>query len=135
MIEFDVCTYLEADTTLISLLSITASDPKIYPLQAPQDSVYPYIVYNWGVGMEDELLDEDRIQLIIKSDSYETVTNIRERLKAILDLQDTIQDTTLTSTDYFIYFSKLTNGDMIYDNEQNLYLINLFFNVKFKKKI
>ncbi len=133
MIEYDVVNYLCADTTLQNLLSGSASDVKIYPDKAPQNSTEPYIVYFSGIGMLDEILDEDRIQFKIYSSNKKICTDIRNRLKKILDKQDGIQGL-ISSTDYIIFYSKLTAGDSSIESELNNYEIPMFFNIKFKTK-
>jgi len=131
VIIFDVVSKMALDATLTTLLS-AATDPKIYPLQAPQEAVEPYIRYSGaGVGPDDEVLDEARVQLTIVSDDYKEVVDIAKRLKALFDLQDQVS---IPSDDYYIYYGKLT-GDMdVMEPEQGHFEKTVFFNFKYKKK-
>ena len=132
MIEHLIIDVLEADATLDTLLGSSSSDTKIYPDAAPQDTALPYIVYSVGLGILDETLDEDKIDFDIYSDSRITVASIRDRIKALLDLQDGIQDS-ITDTVYKVYYSKLTGGNSVIDTENNYYMMQMSFNIKYKK--
>ncbi len=137
MIEFDVVRYLKADATLDTLLGVTGTDSKIYPLQAPSGTVIPFILYTPGVGdTESEVIYEDRLQLVPISTDVEEVTNIRNRLRALLDLQDLIQDTTLNSgsASYYIYWSKRTGGNIIMNEDRTRYHSINIYNIKFLDK-
>ena len=138
MIEYDMINYLESDATLMTLLGVTGDDKKIYPDKPPTRSVIPYILYFWGVGDQgDEILDEDRIQLTMRANTKQVATNIRDRLKVLLDKQDEIQDTTFHSgsTLYYIYYCRITGGSGFWDSVPEIYNIIMFFNVKYKKKV
>mgnify|MGYP001222820210 CR=1 FL=1 len=132
MIEWDIVAKIKADTTMDTLLSSTGTDPKLYPLQAPPGAVTPYILYACaGMGPEDEVLDEERLQFTVVDSSYKNAGDIRDRLKAIFDLQDRVS---ITSDTYYIYWGKLTGNQDLVDTELSLYNRVVFFNFKFRKK-
>lgn len=137
-VEYDFKAYLLNDATLKTLIGYSASDPKIYPVQAPEEATVPYILYAGGVGSTtDEILKEDRIQVTVVSDDIEEATDIRNRLNVLLDIDDEIQDTTFYSgsADYYIYNSKLTGGgNVLIDQVRGRFHIVLFYRVKFHKK-
>jgi hypothetical protein len=137
MIEFEVIDYLLTDATLKTLISWSAGDPKIYPIQAREDAAVPYLIFDCSVGAAiDELIDEDRIQITIVEKDLANAVAIRNRIKVLLDKQDEIQDTTLHtgSSNYYIYWSKLTGGTQIQETELDNINIMMYFNIKFKSK-
>ena len=137
MVEYDLITYIEADSALDTLLSSTGSDTKIYPSKPPTGVTLPYILYFWGVGDQgDEMLDEDRIQLTARAEERTEATNIRDRLKVLLDKQDRIQDVTFAtaSTTYHVYYCRFTGGDGFWEPETEVWNSVLFFNIKYRKK-
>jgi len=135
MIEYDLIDYLKKDIILKNLIGATASDFKMYAVRAPQNTVVPFIVYDSVVGGLDETLDEDRIQLTIVGDiigsngAKKKATDIRDRLKTILDLQDKIY---IPSLNYKIYYSKLTSSDEIVDDNTDRFIEVMHFNIKYK---
>jgi len=135
MIEFDVITYLKADTTLDTLLSSSASDSKIYPAQAPlgaQDKI-PYIVYTINQsGSYEENLKEESITFDCISNTYLQSKNIKDRLATLLDIQDSAYSA-IDSDYYYIYWAKFTAGNSYVDGENNLYHNILVVNFKFNK--
>ena len=132
MIELDIVAKIKADTTLDTLLSSTGSNPKLYPLQAPPGAVAPYILYACaGMGPEDETLDEERLQFTVVDSNFKNAGDIRDRLKAIFDLQDRVS---ITSDVYYIYWGKLTGMQDLMDTELSQYNRVVFLNFKFKKK-
>ena len=138
MIEYDLITYLEADATLDALLGAGVGGTKIMPVIPKEEPTSPYIVYSSSIGDNlDETLSEDRVQLNIFASSMLVCTNVRNRLRILLDKQDEIQDTTFytASVDYFVYWSKLTAGDIIHDPDRRLYQCVMFFAVKYKNKV
>lgn len=137
-VEYDFRTYLLTDATLKTLIGWAADDPKIYPVQAPEEATLPYILYAGGVGdVTDETLKEDRIQITVVSDDLEEATDIRNRLNVLLDQDSGIQATTFysTSNDYYIYNCRLSGGGQILiDQVRSRYHIPLFYSVIFHKK-
>jgi hypothetical protein len=137
MIEANVYRYLIADSTLYTLLGASGSDSKIY-LEVPlKEPTAPYILYSseWGT-LDSEVLSEDRVHLSVASDDPAEAKNIRARLLTLLDKQDLIQDTTLFtgSTDYWIYWSKLTGYDSHFLPERQFYLEELYFSIRYQLK-
>lgn len=137
MIEFDMVNYLESDATLDTLLGSSGSDTKIYPNIPKPQPILPYILYFGGTGdMTDEILDEDRVQLTIRSDSLAEAYPVRNRLKVLLNREDEIQSTIFNtgSTDFIIYNSRYTGGDTLYNPETQEWEITMFFNIIYKNK-
>ena len=132
MIENDVISILEADAILDGYLSSGSSDSRFYPVLAPQDTVAPYITFKSTVAELDENIDEDRIQLTINAGlSVALLLNIRNRIKTLLDKQDTI---VIASNDYYIYYSKLTASECYVTPDTEEYIEVMFFNIKFNCK-
>ncbi len=137
MTEKDLITYLEADSALDTLLGVASGNSKIYPLTPPTEAVAPYVLITWGVGNpDDEYIDEDRIQITVRADTDLVATNIRDRIKILLDKGDEIQDTVMAtgSTGYHIYYCKWSGGTSFFEPDTALYNYVLFFDVKFRKK-
>ena len=138
MIEGDILTILEADTTLDTLLSAVSGDSKIYPVRIMQVGEGetlcqpPYILYQNAIGMEDEILDEDRIQFTIVAVTMLEVRNIRNRIKVLLDKQDEIQP--VTSSTYWIYYSKLVDGGDGVEADLGYFTTTMTFVIKYKTK-
>lgn len=148
MIENDIFNFLKSDATLLGLLGTTAAAPGIYPDKAPQGDDNnpinpPYIVYSNDIGSTaDEIVGEDRIQLTIVGANKAQVDGIRDRIKTILDIQDhngtnyTIK--VITSSTYYIYYSRLTSGFSLFNKEsgpdttEKVY--SMFFNIEYQKK-
>lgn len=136
MIETDVVNYLKSDAALDTLLSVTVSDSKIYPIQRPEReedddiAMVPYILYNCIVGMEDEILEEDRFQLTIVADNFTDIKSIEKRLDTLLNKQDKIQGD-ITSTDWIIKYSKRTAGDKFKDEDTKLFHCVMVFTMKY----
>lgn len=115
MLEYDVYDYLDADTTLGTLLGASASDSKIYPIRAPQGKAYPFIVYDvTSYGDDEEWKHKERITFKIVGDKYGDIRDIRDRIRTLLDLQDSIRGQ-ITSTNYRIVWSKLVTGQDLED--------------------
>lgn len=133
MIEKEIIDYLESDSTLDILLNSSVSDTKIYPIIPRKIPTPPYILYKVGIGELDETLDEDRIQIDIAATTIELARSIRNRIKILLDKQDRIQDYILSDNN-IIYYSKLTSGDEMYLSERQLWIVVMYFNIKYKSK-
>jgi len=132
MIENDSITLLENDAILDGYLGSTAGDTRIYPIQAPQDAKAPYIVFYNVVGSLDENIDEIRLQLTINGGlDILNLKNMRDRIKILLDKQDEL---VASSTDYWIYYSKLTASESLISPDTEEFIEVMFFNIKFNKK-
>jgi hypothetical protein len=127
-IESKFYAYLAADSALLALLGGTA---KIYPLRNTAGTAAPYIVYQLAAeGGSDELLDECRIVVKIVTDNYDydTANSIRDRVNALLDLQDGIQ----SKIDGVKWCKKNGGGDLDDpDTQQVIKVVN--FDVRFLK--
>ena len=127
MIELDVIAYLNNDDTLYDLLGASASDSKIYPVQAPQDATVPYIIYTTVTsGTLDENLNEMSMEFDCIDDGYSVSKNIRDRLQFLLDRQDSIQSL-ITSVSYYVYWAKKTGGNSFKDpDEDNFHQLSVY---------
>ena len=128
--------YLSADTVLSGLLGASGSDPKIYPIIAQEGASAPHIVYiRMGEGSLDEILDNLRIAIKITVGSYgfDTASSIRDRVKALLDLQSNTMPIQAFSTDYYIDWCKQNGGMDEVDNETKEVIKILNFDVIFRK--
>ena len=136
MIIYDVLSYLKADATLDSLLEVSSGRSKIYPSIKPQGVVVPVLLYDQSVGVLDENLDEVVLTLRAVTKNKKDSTDIKDQLKELLDLQDEIQGE-ISSTDYYIYWSKMTAGQSLIDTtdvDETLYVEVSIFSIKYKKK-
>jgi len=121
MIELDVVAYLNSDVTLGTLLGVTGSDTKIYPIQMPHGADYPFVLYKTTVdGTFEENIKEMTMEFDCIDDSFVTAKGIRDRMSVLLDYQDAIREY-LTSASYFLYWSKKIGGNMFKDPELELY--------------
>ena len=136
MIENDVVTYLTADATLDGYLGSSATDTKIYPEYAVPKKARPYMTFSIGQGIVDEVIDEERITFKVYCTTKTSATNILNRLKTLLDLQDSVNGV-VTSSDYYIYHSRLTFYETLPDNTDvgnPKFVAVATFNIKFLKK-
>lgn len=133
MIELDVINYLAGDTSLDNLLGATVSDSKIYPLQAPHKVIDPYIVYSLpSSGTFEENLEEETITFNCTADTYLAAKNIRDKVKDLLDQQDQIKNL-IASTDYYIYWCKMTGGTTFKDPDVDMHHAVGIFVFKYNK--
>lgn len=131
MIEYDVVNYLENDDTLDTLLSVGASDTKIYPVQFPHGASLPFIIYN--ITSEGTLLEnvkEITISFDCISDRYSTAKSIKDRLNKLLDLEDKIRNA-ITSTSYWFYWAKRNGGTQFKEPETNYFHNVALFDFKY----
>jgi len=137
MIENSLCVYVTADAALQVLLGGDANDKKIYPLEAPQSSTLPFLVYKvTDIGGLEQLLSEIRITISITAETPLALKNICDALIVLLDKQDEIMGF-WTDADYFIYWSKLNGGGDIapqFESRKEFVRV-LNFDIKYKKKV
>jgi hypothetical protein len=121
----DVIQKLKNDATLDSLLGAT-SNPKIYPLIAPQDEAYPFIVYSLAdEGTPMEIIEEFDMRFNVYDEDYEKIQDIVKRLRELLGLQDTVD---IPSTNGFRFdYGKLTSAIDIRDDEANVLYRSVVF--------
>lgn len=130
----DIISYLKADSTLDSLLGADANNSKIYPNQVPQGTQVPFIRYALsGDGTLEENLSEIVVTFDCISDNYLQVRNIRDRLVTLLDKQDKIREV-ISSSGYYLYWCKNTNGADEKEPVQSYYHRTVIFNIKYAKK-
>lgn len=140
MIEYALYDYLASDSTLQTLLSGSASDKKVYPLEAPQpisaSPALPFLVYSvTGIGGVEELMKEIRVTIKIVADDFEEIKGLSDRLLVMLDLQDEIQGS-WRPTNYFVYHCKQNGGGDLPAEfvSRNEYVRVLSFDIKYLKK-
>lgn len=143
MIENDVVAHLNGDTTLDTLLSVTASDTKIYPEVATQlqQKTRPFIVYGVEpIGKDfSDIIDEVRIEFKVIHDNYFAASTILERLKFLLSIKDEIRvglspPTSIPSSDYFIYSGIVSGGTEFQEPDTRRFVRVLWVNFTYKKK-
>lgn len=93
-IEQKILERLAGDATLVTLLGGTADDKKIYPVRNVAGTAAPYIVYSLASESGEENINDARVQVKIVVDNYDyaTANSIRDRVNALLDIQDAIQN-------------------------------------------
>lgn len=126
---------LAADMALLALLGGNASDPRIYPEVAPQDTLAPFLVYRVSQdGSRDEILDDSTLQLSIYADTALLGEQIAYRLKTLLDIQDQFNP---SAENEYIYWCKHVGGESFYEDNDGLRLYHrvLMFALKFKRKV
>ena len=110
MIELDVIAYLKNDATLNGLLGSSASDSKIYPIQAPHGAKIPYIIYNTpSDGSILENIEELSMSFDCISGDYIEAKDIKDRLVTLLDRENAIRNL-ISSLSYWIYWCKKVGG-------------------------
>jgi hypothetical protein len=84
--------YLVDDSRLLALLGGNAADPKIYPIEAPEGAIAPYLEFRVGFdGREGEILKRITVMLyIVVPVDYTEAAVIRDRLDDLLDVDDQI---------------------------------------------
>jgi len=93
-------------------------DGEIYPIIAPKDAIYPFLVYQ--INIEDQYSKQGvfdvNVQLLIVNDGYD----------AMLDVVDDLQ--TYLKTDPDMHFLSGSTG--INPDDQNEFNISLTYNLK-----
>jgi len=131
MIELDVITYLNNDSTLYALLGASASDSKIYPVQMPHGTSEPFIIYTTNaIGSLEENINEVSMSFNCCDSSYSLAKTIRDRLNFLMDRQDKIQNL-ITSTEYFVYWCKEVGGSIFKEPELDLFHHAVIYNFKY----
>jgi hypothetical protein len=139
MIENAVVAYLIADSTLISLLGITATDSKFYPIIPDLKPPVKFVTFNWtGDNLGDEFLDGDRLQFIVHT-SRETGKLAGEvvarRIKELLNVKDAIQKYIYnTDANHLIYSSAYSGGDSLFEPIRQEWQTILYFEVRYQSK-
>ena len=131
MIELDVISYLNNDSTLDTLLGTSGTDTKIYPVQMPQGTAEPFIIYTTNaVGSLEENISELSMSFNCIDSSYNTAKLIRDRLSFLLDRHDLIQNL-ITSTEYYIYWCKKVGGSTFKDSDLDYFNFAVIFDFKY----
>ena len=133
MIETDVIAYLKSDATLDALLGATGADSKIMPDQMKHGATEPFILFTTNAigGLEENLLEVSMSFNCIDT-SYNTAKSIRDRLQYLLDQQNAIQNV-ITSTEYYIYWSKMVGGTIFKDPDLDYFHCVAIFDFKYRK--
>ena len=135
MIELDVIAYLNADATLDGLLSVSGTDTKIYPNQKPlKGGVTPYIIFNSSSdGSREENFKEITMTFNCIHETYPLSKTIRDRVSDLLDRQNEIQNL-ITSTDYYIYWSKKIGGSDSKETDLDNFNKEVIIKFKYQQK-
>ncbi len=132
MIDQEVVSYLNNDATLTALIGASGSDPKIYPVQVRQGASQPYIVYNVpSEGGLEENLKEISMSFDSVADDYITAENIRNRISALLDVQDQINKP-ISSTAYLYFTSVRVGGAEFKEPDLDLFHRASIFDFKYQ---
>jgi hypothetical protein len=138
MIENTVVNFLITDATLISLLGITASDSRFYPIIPDKKPTGYYCTFSRTAGIEaDEHIDQDRIQFICHGgpNGLSVIQQVARRIKKLLDVKDDIQTSLYkTDTNFYIYHSKYSGGDNLYEPVRQEFQEILFFEIEYQDK-
>ena len=139
MIELDVVAHLKADATLDALLNSSATDSKIYPIQAGQNTNIPFIVYEVSSRATGfEIIEEDTIQFNVFSDNYITCGNIIDQLKKLLYISDELRvggSQSIASDIYYIYSGVVNGSSEFRDPDTNFFCKIISFSFQYKRKI
>lgn len=143
MIEQDIISHLKNDATLDTLLLVTATYEKLYPIRATQkqQEYAPYIVYSVSPVsvMFSDLLDRDNIEFQIVDDSYSHAGQILDRLKTLLEINDELRKgvvpTSIASTSFYIYSGIRAGGSEFQDPDTLKWVRIVIFEFAYKKKI
>ena len=131
MIELDVISYLNNDSTLYALLGATGTDSKIYPVQMPHGATEPFIIFTTNsIGSLEENISELSMSFNCIDSSYNTAKGIRDRISFLLDRQDAIQNL-ITSTEYYIYWCKKVGGSVFKDPDLDIFHHATIFDFKY----
>lgn len=132
MITKDIYSYLSSDSVLAGLLGGTSEDSCIYPDIAPKDKQAPYVIYRVNSdGTHDEILEEIKISISCFSVSNILAGEIRDRVRKLLDKQDSIE---IASENYYIYWCKLIDGSSMFESDTEYFNRTMLFSLKFKSK-
>lgn len=131
MIDQEVISYLNNDSALTALLGASAGDPKIYPLESQQGSSSPYVIYNVpSDGGIEENIKEISMSFDVVDSSYIIAENIRNRISALLDLQDQINNS-ISSTAYLYFTCKRVGGTEFKEQDLDLFHRVSIFDFKY----
>ncbi len=139
MIELDIVSHLKDSAALDTLLGSSAANSKIFPIQAPQGTVVPFVVYEVSTDAYtyDVAIDEDTIQFNIFDDDYVDCRLIAEQLKKLLGISDSLRvgvSTSISSTTYYIYNGIDAGGSNFKDPDTDLFVRVISFSFKYKRK-
>lgn len=119
------------------LINITTLNNKVYPLNAPEGTVAPYIVYKSSEGLNDKSLNgfleskEVSCELDVIHNSY---ANMKTLAKLIMDKLKSFEERTIGTAGPHI--EELTFDDdcpELYESEINQYRKTINFKVSFKE--
>lgn len=140
MIELDVIAHLKASADLDTLLGSSATNSKIFPIQAPQGTAIPFVVYEVSTApyVADIALDEDTIQFNIFDDDYLDCRLIAEQIKKLLGISDSLRvgvSTSISSATYYIYNGIDAGSSEFKDTDTDLFVRVISFSFKYKRKV
>jgi len=134
MIDTYVLDYLNADSSLQTLLVASGSNTRIYPIQSPHNFYLdPLITYSVvSQGTLEENLKEISIQFNCIADTYLKAKQIKDRLLYLLDREDLIQSL-IIGTPYIFYWCKHVGGSSFKDPDVDLFHNVLIFDFKYNE--
>jgi len=143
MIEQDIINHLKNDAILDTLLLVTATYEKLYPIRATQKQQEnpPYIIYSVSpvAVMFSDLLDRDSIELQVVDDSYSHAGQILDRLKTLLEINDELRKgtvpTSIASTSFFVYSGIRSGGSEFQDPDTLKWVRVVMYEFAYKKKV
>jgi hypothetical protein len=117
---------------LVSIIS------QIYPLQAPEGTVAPYLIYTSSEGIYDKTLEgflnskEVSVELDIINISY---SSMKALSKLIIDKLKTFEQRVIgTSGPYIQELTFSDDSPELYESEVNLYRKIISFKINFKEE-
>jgi hypothetical protein len=131
MFESSILTVLKADTALAAMVSTVASSPAIFSGQAPEDTPFPYIVFDIN-GYDGGSLAVDRFTVSLNYfDQSTSSKKAREAVQRIISLLDY---TTLSHTQYnAIRLFRSSFGPVAMDDPRDIQY-NIIFDARAGRK-
>ena len=119
---------MKNDATLTSLLGATAQDSRIYPLSV--GDFEPSICYA-DTDIEDSgVVRTSRLELRISAKSYEKVTQIRDRLRELLNIAE--DEVGFTYSGVIVMSSTLNGGGVLEFEGADVFQRFMYFDVKWR---
>lgn len=103
----------------------TELDNKVFPLVAPTDTTFPFVVYNRTNSYSSDQTkdgwcgDHSAFQITVVSDSYNSSVDIADLIRALFE------NCTISNSNLRIYNIHLTSSNEMFNDDE--YIQNLFF--------
>ena len=127
--------YLVKDATLAALLGATGAETKISEGKYRGVLGAPHVeLFKQAEGSADEILDDYNFMVKVTVGNYDmnAANIIKERLKALLDIQSAAQ--VITGDTYFVCWCKHVGGTDDYDDDTKEVIKIMNFTAKFRVK-